>query len=317
IPSPMPQRIEPMLATLATKAFTHPDWLFEIKWDGFRVEAVVSNGKTRIWTRNLKDAETYFPRLLSPPSWIDAREAIVDGEVVALDDAGRPDFPLLQTKLGDPHATGLVYMAFDLLYLDGRSLLQVPLEDRKRLLRSVLKEHPRVRFASHVEGEGVAFHKAAETQGLEGVIGKLRRSRYEPGRRSNAWLKIKIRPEQELVVGGWTPGEGNARDLGALAVGVYEDGKWRFAGKVGSGFTGAIRRTRLDKLSSLTLADPPFDPPPPRDYRGRWGGDLNGVTWVKPEVVIRAELGGWSRDGIVRQAAYKGLELGRDPTAVI
>ncbi len=274
-------------------------------------------GKTRILTRNLHDAETYFPRLLSPPSWIEAREAIVDGEVVALDDAGRPDFPLLQTRLGEAGAPGLVYMAFDLLYLDGRALLNVPLEDRKRLLKSVLREHPRVRFAAHVVGEGTAFYAAAGAQGLEGVIAKLRRSRYEPGRRSNAWLKLKIRPEQELVVGGWTPGAGNARDLGALAVGVYEDGKLRFAGKVGAGFTGSNRKTLLEKMTPLVADDPPFDPPPPRDYRGRWGGDLGSVTWIRPELVIRAELGGWSRDGIVRQAAFKGLEPDRDPTAVI
>ena len=148
------------------------------------------------------------------------------------------------------------------------------------------------------------------------MIAKLRRSRYEPGRRSNAWLKLKIRPEQELVVGGWTPGEGNARDLGALAVGVYEDGKLRFGGKVGSGFTGALRKDLLARLKPLAVDEPPFDPAPPKDYRGRWGGDLRDITWVRPELVIRAEFGGWSRDGMVRQAAFKGIEAGRDPSTV-
>jgi bifunctional non-homologous end joining protein LigD len=314
----LPARLEPMLATLASKPFSDPDWLFEIKWDGFRVQAVVDAGKVRIWTRNLNDAETYFPRLLSPPArWLEADQAIVDGEVVALDEEGRPDFSLLQTKLGDKAATGLVYQAFDLLYLDGRSLVDVPLEDRKRLLRSVLKEHPRVRYATHIEGEGLAFYDAATKLGVEGIVAKLRRSRYEPGRRSNAWLKLKIRPEQELVVGGWTPGSGNARDLGALAVGVYEDGQLRFSGKVGSGFTAGIRRDLLARLKPLVQDDPPFDPPPPRDYKGRWGGDLVDVTWVRPELVIRAELGGWSRDNIVRQAAFKGVESGRDPNAIV
>ena len=313
----MPKHIEPMLATLATKAFDDDDWLFEIKWDGFRVQAVVDDGKVKIWTRSLKDAEMYFPNLLSPPRWIEAQQAIVDGEVVALDEAGRPDFSLLQTKLGNKTGGGLVYQPFDLLYLDGRSLLQVPLEDRKRLLRSVLKEHPRVRYAAHVEGEGKAFFAAAEANGLEGIIAKLRRSPYEPGKRTPAWLKIKIRPEQELVVGGWTPGSGNAKDLGAVAVGVYEGGKLRFAGKVGSGFTAGIRRELLDRMKPLAQDEPPFDPPPPKDYKGRWGGELNDVTWVRPELVIRAELGGWTRDGVVRQAAYKGIEPGRDPKTVV
>jgi bifunctional non-homologous end joining protein LigD len=313
----MPKHIEPMLATLATKAFDDDDWLFEIKWDGFRVQAVVDEGKVKIWTRSLKDAEMYFPNLLSPPRWIEAQQAIVDGEVVALDEAGRPDFSLLQTKLGNKTGSGLVYQPFDLLYLDGRSLLQVPLEDRKRLLRSVLKEHPRVRYAAHVEREGKAFFAAAEANGLEGIIAKLRRSTYEPGKRTPAWLKIKIRPEQELVVGGWTPGSGNAKDLGAVVVGVYEGAKLQFAGKVGSGFTAGIRRELLDRLHPLAQKAPPFDPPPPKDYKGRWGGELVDVTWVRPELVIRAELGGWTRDGVVRQAAYKGIEPGRDPKTVV
>ncbi len=316
--APLPQKIEPMLATLANKAFDDEDWLFEIKWDGFRVEAIVDDGKSRILTRNLNDAATYFPRLLGTPTrWIEAQQAIVDGEVVAIDDDGRPDFSLLQTKLGDKEATGLVYQVFDLLYLDGRSLLDVPLEDRKRLLRSVLKDHPRVRFASHVVGDGKAFFEAASKLGVEGMVAKLRRSRYEPGRRTGAWLKIKIRPEQEFVVGGWTPGSGNARDLGAMAIGVYEGDKLRFAGKVGSGFTGAIRQDLLKRLKPLVQDDPPFDPAPPKDYRGRWGGDLRDITWVRPELVIRAEIGGWTRDGQVRQTAYKGIEAGRDPKEVV
>ena len=312
----MPPYIEPMLATLASKAFSDPDWLYEIKWDGFRVQAVIDGGKVKTWTRGLKDAETYFPRLLSPASWIDAKQAIVDGEVVALDEDGRPDFSLLQTKLGKKGVGGLVYQPFDLLYLDGRLLLDVPLEDRKRLLQSVLKSHPRVRFAAHVVGEGEAFFEAAGANQLEGIIAKLRRSRYEPGRRSKAWLKLKVRPEQELVIAGWTPGEGNARDLGALAVGYYEDGKLKFAGKVGSGFTGAMRKELLSKLKPLAIDDPPYDEPPPKDYKGRWGGDLGAVTWVRPELVMRAELGGWTREGVVRQTAYKGLEPGRDPLTV-
>ena len=159
--------------------------------------------------------------------------------------------------------------------------------------------------------------EAARANQLEGVVAKLRRSRYEPGRRTPAWLKLKVRPEQELVVGGWTPGEGNARDLGAVAVGVYEDGKLRFAGKVGSGFTATTRKRLLAAMEPLATEAPPFDPPPPRDWRGRWGGDLNGITWIRPELVIRAELGGWTRDGHVRQTSFKGVEAGRDPRSVV
>src|SRR5512143_55786 len=318
----LPAFIEPMAATLADKGFRDDDWLFEIKWDGYRVEAVVRDGVAKTFTRNGNDAEAYFPKLLTKATWIDAGEAIVDGEVVAIGEDGRPDFSLLQEATGSASAR-FVYQAFDLLYLDGRSLLGVPLESRKQLLRSILRaDDQRVRFADHVVGEGLAFLEAARSQGLEGMIAKHRRSVYEPGKRSRAWLKIKIRPEQELVVGGWTPGEGAAKDLGAVVVGVYErdDGtpKLRFAGKVGAGFTAATRKRLRERLRALEAPDSPFDPPPPKDYKGRWGGELRNVVWVRPELVIRAELGGWTRDGIVRQAAYKGLdEGGKPPTDVV
>jgi DNA ligase D-like protein (predicted ligase)/DNA ligase D-like protein (predicted polymerase) len=316
----MPRYLEPMLATLASKPFRDDGWLFEVKWDGYRVEAVIRDGKVELFTRNGNDASVYFPRLLDPPTWIEAREAIVDGEVVALDADGRPDFSLLQERISQGR-TGrpvpLVYQAFDLLHLDGRSLVEVPLEQRKRLLELVLRPNARVQYASHIVTEGVAFFDAVRAQGLEGMVAKVRRSRYEPGRRSASWLKIKTRPEQELVVGGWTPGAGNAADLGALAIGVYEDGRLRFAGKVGSGFDARARRELRGLLDPLAADAPPFDPAPPPDYRGRWGGDLAGIHWVRPDLVIRAEIGGWTRDGHVRQTAYKGLERTRDPREVV
>ncbi|HYM82905.1 MAG TPA: DNA ligase D [Candidatus Dormibacteraeota bacterium] len=332
-PAPPPTFIPPMLATLADKAFDDPDWLFEVKWDGYRTQAVLRDGQTRIYTRKGLDAGTYFPRLLPlPGAWISAESAVLDGEVVALDEDGRPDFGLLQLRISEatggkvpgvrgkvdppePEPDGrrapLVYEVFDLLYLDGRSLLDVPLVDRKRLLRSVLKDHGSVRFAAHIEGDGAAFYRAAEAQRLEGIVAKHRRSRYEPGRRSTTWLKIKARPEQELVVGGWTPGEGNAKDLGAVIVGVYEQGELRFAGKVGSGFDSRTRTTLRRRLDALATDACPFDPvPSPRP-------ELRQARWVRPELVIRAELGGWTRDGLVRQTSFKGIDEGKDPATVI
>jgi bifunctional non-homologous end joining protein LigD len=317
----IPSFIPPMAATLADKAFRDEDWLFEVKWDGYRIEAVVRDGTVKTFTRNGNDGETYFPKHLAPPTWIDAGEAIVDGEVVALDDDGLPSFPLLQELTGT-QSPRLIYQAFDLLYLDGRLLVGVPLEDRKQLLRSVLRDGDRrVRFADHVVGEGTAFMEAAAAQGLEGIVAKHRGSPYLPGIRSKTWLKIKNRLEQELVVGGFTPGEGAARDLGAIVVGYYDGNgtrKLKFAGKVGSGFNAKTRKVVRERLEKLAIPEPPFDPPPPKDYKGRWGGDLKNVVWVKPEVVIRAELGGWTREGIVRQAAFKGFdEGGKPPTEVI
>ena len=318
--APMPRYVEPMLATLVSKPFRDEDWLFEVKWDGYRVEAVVRDGKVSLFTRNGHDAETYFPRLLTPPSWIEAREAIVDGEVVALDDEGRPDFGLLQERISAGRSgrpVPLVFQAFDLLHLDGQSLLDVPLEQRKRLLGLVVRPTARVQVPPAIETEGQAFFEAARAQRLEGIVAKHRRSRYEPGRRASTWLKIKARAEQELVVGGWTPGEGSAKELGALVVGVYEGEHLRFAGKVGSGLGGRARAMLRQRLDDLGTDAPAFDPAPAQDYRGRWGGDLAGVRWTRPELVIRAEIGGWTRDGHVRQTAYKGLEPDRDPREVV
>jgi bifunctional non-homologous end joining protein LigD len=309
-----PAFIPPMLATLAGAPFDDPDWLFEVKWDGFRVEAVVDGGSARIWTRGEQDALRYFGPFLDPPTWLAARSAIVDGEVIALDEHGEPDFALLQGRIkgrGVPtEPTPFVYEVFDLLHLDGRSLLDEPLEERRRLLASVLRPDPRVRLSEHVEAGGIAFFEAARTRGLEGIMAKDRRSPYVPGMRTDRWLKVKIRPEQELVVGGWVTGTGKAAELGALLVGVHEGGGLRYAGKIGAGFTDANRAELLAAVAPLATDEPPFAPPPPRVA-------ARSAHWLRPELVIRAEFAGWTGDGLVRQAAYKGIELEKDPRKVI
>ena len=299
----MPDFIEPMLATLVAGPFDDPDVVFETKWDGFRVQAVIRDGAIRTWTRGGKDAEGYFGPFLAPPTWIAAHEAIVDGEVVALDARGEPSFGALGA------GGRLAYAIFDLLWLDGESLLDRPLLERKTLLRGVLREDPRVRYTDHVEGAGLATYEAAKARGLEGIVAKERGSRYLPGLRSRAWRKIKIRPEQELVVGGWTRGTGPAADLAAIHVGVYEGDRLRYAGKVGSGFTRASRAALLTVLAPLVVDAPPFSPRPERRF-------VADTTWVRPELVVRVEFAGWIGDGMVRQASYKGIDPGKDPRSV-
>jgi ATP-dependent DNA ligase len=235
-----PRFIPPMLATLVSAPFDDPDWLFEVKWDGFRVEAVVDGDSVSLLTRGGQDASSrYFGNFLEPPTWLGARQAIVDGEVIALDDHGEPDFALLQARIKGrgmaAEPTPFVYEVFDLL---------------------------------------------------------------------------KIRPEQELVVGGWVTGAGKAVELGALLVGVYEDGELRYAGKVGAGFTNTNRAELLAALAPLATTETPFETPPPR-------AAARNAQWLRPELVIRAEFAGWTTDGFVRQAAYKGLELEKDPRSVI
>jgi len=304
-----------MLATLVGGPFDGPDWLFEVKWDGFRVEAVVDGGGVRLWTRGEKDAaQSYFGPFLDPPTWIEARQAVVDGEVIALDERGEPDFALLQARIKGRGAaaepTPFVYDVFDLLHLDGRSLLDEPLDERRRLLAGVLRPDPRVRLSEHIVADGIAFFEAARARRLEGIMAKDRHSPYVPGARSMAWQKIKIRPEQELVVGGWVKGSGKAVDLGALLVGVYEAGALRYAGKIGAGFTNATRAELLAAVAPLAAPESPFVAPVPR-------AAARNALWLRPELVIRAEFAGWTGDGLVRQASYKGFDLGKDPRKVI
>ena len=321
----MPDFVPPMLATGGSRPFSDPGWLFELKWDGYRVEAVVRDGRARIWTRNRLDAARYFPDLAGRASWIEAHEAIVDGEVVALDEHGRPSFSLLQDRTGvrgpgaarDPDgprptadaraAIPLAYQVFDLLWLDGRSLLDMPLVERKARLKELLRDDPMVRYAAHVETDGEAFFAAIKEQGLEGLMAKRRDSRYEPGRRSREWLKLKARKEQELVIGGWEPGLGSHAELGAVLVGVYQGGELRYAGEVGSGMDTRTRAGLLKRMRAAELPDPPFANPP----------RLRNVHWTEPSIVIRAEFTDWTSDDLVRQSTYKGLDPTKDPRDVV
>ncbi len=327
VPAPLPAFIAPMLATSVEAGFDDPAWLFEIKWDGYRVEAVVADGEVRLWTRNRTDAAAYFPDLARRPDWIAAREAVVDGEVVALDGQGRPSFSLLQDRTGLRGlevATGrrsgeasrpsveeravipIAYLAFDLLHFDGQSLMQVPLESRKRLLRSVLRPHPLVRYASHVVGEGRAFLDAAAGQGLEGMVAKRRTGVYQPGHRSRDWLKVKLRREQEVVIAGWLPGQASSAELGSLILGVQHEGRLRHVGQVGSGLDERDRRALLSALVPLRRDSSPFESVPP----------LADARWVDPHLVVRVEFSEWTTDGVLRQASYKGLEPDRDAAQV-
>ncbi|HEY7024731.1 MAG TPA: DNA ligase D [Candidatus Limnocylindrales bacterium] len=323
----LPEFVDPMKATSADKPFDDPDWFFEVKLDGYRVEAVVDDRKVRLWTRNKQDASRYFPDLANAlPTWINAKQAIVDGEVVALDEDGNPAFSLLQDRAGmgrfgprgqaqgsrkpkrDPtFVAPVVYYVFDLIYLDGQLLVDVPLEQRKHLLKTVLRDHPNVRFGAHIERDGKAFYEVMEQRGLEGMIAKLRTSRYEPGRRSKAWLKVKIRREQEVVVVGYEPGKGARADLGSLILAVYEGKDLRYVGEVGSGLDQRTIRELKTKLDAHKLAEPPVVNPP----------RIRGAIWSEPRLVVRVEFSEWTDDDYLRQAAYKGIEIGKDPTKVV
>ena len=320
----LPDWIEPMKATPADAPFDDPDWLFEVKLDGYRIEAVIDHGAVRLWTRNKQDGARYFPDLAAAKAtWIKAEQAIVDGEVVALDEAGNPQFGLLQDRAGmgrfgprpangakkpvSDFVAPIVYYVFDLLYLDGRLLIDVPLEQRKHLLRTVLRDNTSVRFGAHVEADGEAFFEAMGQRGLEGMVAKLRSSRYEPGRRSKAWLKVKIRREQEVVVVGYEPGKGARADLGSLILAVYEGDELHYVGEVGSGLNGRTISQLKPQLDEHLVDQPPVINAP----------RLKNARWSEPRLVVRVDFAEWTDDGLLRQAAYKGLEIGKDPRAVV
>jgi len=317
--------VAPMLATAVDGPFNDPDWIYELKLDGFRTQAMVRDGRLKLWTRKRTDAATYFPDFAATaPDWIASDDAIVDGEMVALDPDGRPDFGLLQELSGmrglgvkrherrragpneEPREGTLVYHAFDLLRLDGLDLTDLPLQDRKRLLRLLLREHPAVRFVSHIEEHGIEFQAAVMAQGLEGSIAKHRRGRYQPGARSREWLKVKARREQELVVIGYEPGHGRAKELGSVLVATYEDDGWRFAGHVGSGIDERARAQLRGFVEEALLGSSPASDTPASD----------SARYCEPRRVIRAGFAEWTADGLLRQAAFKGIEPARDPREV-
>jgi bifunctional non-homologous end joining protein LigD len=328
--APLPAFVPPMLATPGENPSEDPTWIHEVKWDGYRVQAIVGDGRVRLWTRNQADAAAYFPELAAAPTWIEARDAVVDGEVVALDESGRPSFSALQERTGmvgleartgrrrprppapaagaaDRAPAPIVFQVFDLLHLDGQSLLDVPLESRKRLLRRVLLPHPLVRYTPHVAGEGPAFLQAALDGGLEGVVAKRRSSRYRSGERSPDWVKIKIRAEQDAVVIGWLPRQGSDTDLGSLIVAVSAPGGLELAGQVGSGLDGRTRRELTAALSRIEVAEPPVTGAPPTP----------GARWVEPRIVVRIEFAEWTPDGLLRQPVFVGVAADRDVASTV
>lgn len=316
---PMPEHVAPMLATAGRLPREDSSWGFEVKWDGVRAIAHADHGRLQLTGRNGTDFTPRYPELRAMAVELGARRAILDGEVVALDDAGRPSFELLQSRMHlaseaqvkrQRQRVPVTYVAFDLLWLEGHSTLALAYRDRRRLLAGLELEGPSWRAPSHREGEGAALLAASVDLQLEGIVGKRLDSPYEPGRRSAAWIKVKNRPSQDVVVGGWIPGEGGrAATIGALAVGVRSEpgGELRYAGRVGSGFTAATLASTLALLEPLASDSSPFSGrQPPKQTR-----------FVKPRLVAHVEFGEWSRTATLRAPAFKGLRVDVDPDEVV
>jgi bifunctional non-homologous end joining protein LigD len=315
---PMPAVIHPMLATPVAKAFDDSDWLFEIKWDGYRAVAFIDDGRVRLVSRNQNDLTAQFAELGRLPQFVSAQRAILDGEIVALDDEGRPSFSLMQQRTGfHPGKRSLqrregvpvIYYAFDLLYLDGLDLRHVALEQRKQLLKDQIKVGEVIQFSDHYAEKGLDLFKAAKQRGLEGIVAKKRSSTYEE-RRSRDWLKIKITQRQECVIGGYTDPEGSREYFGALVLGLYDRQKRLIhVGQVGTGFDEKVLKEIFGRLQPLKTKQNPF--------YGEIGG-LRKVQFVRPELVAEIKFAEWtheSADGGMKLRAPVFMGLRADKSA--
>jgi bifunctional non-homologous end joining protein LigD len=313
---PMPTAIHPMLATPVEKPFNDPAWLFEIKWDGYRAVSFLQDGNLRLVSRNQNDLTGEFPELHELSKSIKAESAVLDGEVVVLDDEGRASFSLMQQRTGirkGGRRTGarrdlqVVYYVFDLIYIDGYDLRQASLEQRKQALAQIVVPNELVRYSDHFP-EGLALFEVAKQKGLEGILAKKRASHYEE-RRSQEWLKIKVTQTVDCVIGGYTDPEGSRQYFGSLVLGLYDKkGRLIHVGQAGTGFNQAMLKKIWQLLKALETNRSPFH------------GDVDAVNvhWVKPERVAEIKFTEWTHETVeggmkLRAPVYLGLREDKDP----
>lgn len=314
---PMPERLEPMLATLSKKLPVDDDaWAFEVKWDGIRALAYIEGGRIRLQGRRGTDVTHRYPELRALGAALGATEVILDGEIVAFDDE-RPSFERLQQRMHVEDARAIrrltnevpvVYAIFDVLWLDGHLTTALAFRDRRHLLEQLALQGASWQTPAAHEGGGADLLEATERLGLEGVVAKRLDSIYEPGHRSAAWRKIKNHTIQEFVVGGWLPGQGARSDtLGALVIGYYDGDALKYAGRVGTGFSDAELRRLHGLLAERERPTSPLSPAP----------KLKEARWVEPDLVANVRFTEWTKAGQIRHPAYLGLRDDKDPRDVV
>lgn len=304
--APMPRGLTPMLASSAAEPFDDPDWLFEIKLDGYRAVAEISGGEVELFSRNNLSFNKRFPGIVQSLASLGV-EAVLDGEVTALDESGRSYFQLLQNSQRTGQGN-IVYFVFDLLYLDGEDLRSQPLLSRKERLRALLPELADIRFSDHVMEYGREFFELARQNNLEGILAKRAGSSYQAGRRTRDWLKIKIRLQQEAVICGFTEPGGSRKNFGALVLGVYENDELVCIGFAGSGFDDAALKEMHALLEPLVQRESSFKSPP----KG-----APPITWVRPVLVCEVEFSEWTEENVMRHPVFLGLREDKDPKGVV
>jgi bifunctional non-homologous end joining protein LigD len=330
LPSAKARFINPMKARLVDDPPSTGDWSYELKFDGFRAIAVKNGAKVNLISRNKNELRSRFPGIAEAVEALPLNECVIDGEIVALDEAGRSSFQLLQgIEMGD-QPPPMCFYVFDLMQLNGRSLVRLPLIARKEVLAKICEQvSDPIRYSGEIGRDAKPLLPEIKRRGLEGLIGKLRDSVYEPGRRSGAWIKIKVLNEQEFMIGGYTPPGGARKHFGAILVGYYESGTGRsvknprllFAGKVGTGFDEKTLSTLIKRFRAEEAETCPFADLPSRQG-GQW---VQGITplimkqmhWINPKFVAQIKFAEWTRDGKLRQPVFLGLREDKKPEEVV
>lgn len=311
---PPPSHPEAELATLVTSPPEGDEWLHEVKFDGYRMFAIIADGRVRFRSRNDQDWTRQLAELREAVTALPLRQAVLDGEVVVLDEHGISRFQLLQNALGrEAGRSSLIYYVFDILHLDGRDLRELPLDERKAILHKLIpttKQTGQVRYSDHLVGRGRKLHRTACRTHLEGLVSKRRTAPYRPGR-GRDWLKSKCGHEQEFVIGGFTDPEGSRQGFGSLLLGYY-DGKrgLTYAGRVGTGFSTRTLRDLTPQLKRLERSTSPF-------AQGTRQAAGRGVHWIKPSPVAQVRFAEWTHDGLLRQPAFLGLRLDKPAKKVV
>jgi bifunctional non-homologous end joining protein LigD len=302
---PMPHHLESMLATLVKEPFDDPDWIFEVKWDGYRALAEIQDGQVSLYTRNHLSLNKKFAPVVEALQKLGV-DAVVDGEIVVVDDQGKADFQMLQNyqKTGRGY---LLYYVFDLLFVNGHDLTGLPLLRRKELLKKILPSDKLIRFSDHVPKEGILFFKVVQDKGLEGIVAKQAQSPYRTGKRSRQWLKIKTQLTQEGVIAGFTEPKGGRLYFGSLVLGAYDGDELIYLGHSGGGFDTASLRDLYERMQPLVQAECPFATNPTPN---------TPVTWVKPRLVCEVTFAGWTAEGIMRQPVFSRLREDKDAREV-
>ena len=317
VPKQFPTRMIPMLATLVDKPFDRDGWIYEIKWDGYRAMAFMKDGEAELKSRNDKPFnEKFYPIHQALLDW--GIQAVVDGEVVVVNEKGLSNFGSLQNWRSEADGD-LVYYVFDVLWLDGYDLTSLPLLDRKAILNSIVPQSGTIRKSDTFEVSGIEFYEAAKQIGLEGIIAKKADSTYLPAIRSDEWFKIKTNKRQEVVIGGYTVNDNSSKLFSALLVGVFNEGKLTYTGKIGTGFSDKLQKELIAKFKPLITKEIPFasEPDINKPTAFRRNPPHATATWLKPKLVCEVSYTELTSDGVMRHASFDGLRIDKSPKDVV